>query len=481
MVNSVREIMARLFTVFAALLLFICAKAQQIEISPELALKNERSYFLIGELRNTVMLLRDRESTHALDIYDKSFEPIQSLDLDLADGKARIIDAFGHQGSMYVLFQKKEKKLVSVHVHKYTEYGRLQDSTLIIGIEDLFIPPYFESSRSESGNTIALNAYQGEKKLFVGIFDLDAFKTTYADALILDKNQLKSDGKEVLVAEDGTTFIASLRVQNFPNKKRPILDVVKITPSDQQVLYKEILLNEFLITDIYYVLDEVNMGLQVVGFTGEKTIDRCDHHFWGYIDSDLSSRGFEKKSFDLSLLRSVYGQQKRLRKNLGTLRIRNSVRRSDGGVNVFAEIYRTYSRRPSFPTGASANRVGGLWIDYYLEDILVFGYDKEGKLIWNDVLHKKQFSQDDNAVYSSFFVMKNPSSVRLIYNDEIKQENTVSEYVVSPTGSTERNSLFTTDSQQMQLRFRDGIQVSANELLIPSERQGKISIVRLTY
>ncbi len=473
--------MRLLYSVMALCLFSICAKAQQIEISPELSLKNERSYFLIGELKNTVMLLRDRETEQSLDIYDKSFEPIQSLELNLAEGRTRIIDAFGHQGSLYVVFQKKEKKLVSVHLHKYTEYGQLQDSTLIIGIEDLFLPPFFEASRSEAGNTLALYAYQGDKKLYVGIFDLEEFKTSYADALIFDRKQMQIESMEVLPAENGTTFLASLRQQNFPNKKRPIIDVVRITPADQAVTYKEVMLDEFLITDLYFALDEVNVGLTVVGFTGEKTIERCDHHFWGYIDQNFEVSGFEKKSFDLSLLRSVYGQQKKLRKTLGTLKIRNSVRRSDGGINVFAEIFRSYSRRPSFATGSTGNRIGGLWIDYYLEDILVFGYDKEGKLIWNEVLHKKQFSQDDNAVYSSFFLMKNPSSVRLIYNDEIKQENTVSEYVVSPRGGTERNSLFTTDSQEMQLRFRDGVQVSANEVLIPSERQGKISIVRLSY
>ena len=120
-------------------------------------------------------------------------------------------------------------------------------------------------------------------------------------------------------------------------------------------------------------------------------------------------------------------------------------------------------------------------VDYYIEDILVFDFDKSGDLSWSDVLHKKQFSQDDGAVYSSYFLMKNPSSVRLVYNDDIKQETTVSEYVLSPSGNSERNSLFTTDYQGLQLRFRDGVQVSSNEILVPSERQGKIRVVKLSY
>ena len=84
-------------------------------------------------------------------------------------------------------------------------------------------------------------------------------------------------------------------------------------------------------------------------------------------------------------------------------------------------------------------------------------------------------------MYSSYFLFKTPSSLRFLFNDEVKYENTVSEYVLKGNGQAERNSLLSTENLKLRLRFRDAIQVDANELIIPSERRNRLRLVRLNY
>ena len=96
-------------------------------------------------------------------------------------------------------------------------------------------------------------------------------------------------------------------------------------------------------------------------------------------------------------------------------------------------------------------------------------------------MHKKQYSQDDNAAFSSFFLLKTPTALRLIFNDEIRNENTVSEYVIRGDGNFDRNSVMSTESQNIRLRFRDALQVDANALIIPSERRNRLRLVLLEY
>jgi hypothetical protein len=96
-------------------------------------------------------------------------------------------------------------------------------------------------------------------------------------------------------------------------------------------------------------------------------------------------------------------------------------------------------------------------------------------------MHKKQYSQDDDGIYSSFFVFKTASSLRFLFNDEIKYENTVSEYVLRGNGRFDRNSLMSTENLKLRLRFRDAMQIDANTLLIPSERRNRLKIARLEY
>ena len=69
----------------------------------------------------------------------------------------------------------------------------------------------------------------------------------------------------------------------------------------------------------------------------------------------------------------------------------------------------------------------------------------------------------------------------LLFNDEIKYETTCSEYVLSPAGDFDRNSLLTTDGQNLRLRFRDALQVSAGECLVPSEFRNKLRLVLLRF
>jgi len=85
------------------------------------------------------------------------------------------------------------------------------------------------------------------------------------------------------------------------------------------------------------------------------------------------------------------------------------------------------------------------------------------------------------VVFSSYFLFKTPSRLRIIYNDEIKRNNTVSEYVMDPLGNFERNSLLSTEYQKLKLRFRDAVQTSSNTLLVPSERNFKLSLVKIEY
>ena len=73
------------------------------------------------------------------------------------------------------------------------------------------------------------------------------------------------------------------------------------------------------------------------------------------------------------------------------------------------------------------------------------------------------------------------SSLRFLFNDEIRFENTVSEYVVNGRGEFDRNSLFNTRDLSLRLRFRDGVQTAGNELVLPSEHRNKLRLVRMTY
>ena len=69
--------------------------------------------------------------------------------------------------------------------------------------------------------------------------------------------------------------------------------------------------------------------------------------------------------------------------------------------------------------------------------------------------------------------------MRILFNDEIKNESTVSQYLLLPDGRINRKSVLNTSNTKLNLRITDAIQINETSLIVPSENNGKMSLVRL--
>ncbi|MFK7922960.1 MAG: hypothetical protein AB8H47_13435 [Bacteroidia bacterium] len=84
--------------------------------------------------------------------------------------------------------------------------------------------------------------------------------------------------------------------------------------------------------------------------------------------------------------------------------------KSDGGVILIAESFQTQV--------VSINQDGQFSIRtyYYFGDILITNLDKDGNVNWHKNLEKNQVSAED-AMYSSYKLMRTPNELCFIYND----------------------------------------------------------------
>jgi hypothetical protein len=171
--------------------------------------------------------------------------------------------------------------------------------------------------------------------------------------------------------------------------------------------------------------------------------------------------------------------------NLEFFFVNKLILRKDGGVLIFGENQKTIYRRSVYSGSRrfNVNDPGNYrnLTDYYHENLFILNINPDGTLAWDETLHKKQYSQDDGGYFSSYFVFKTPSRLRVLYNDEIKANSTMSEYVLDPLGHLERNSVLSTEYQNLRLRVKDAIQINNEEILIPSEKSGKINLVKIKF
>jgi len=179
----------------------------------------------------------------------------------------------------------------------------------------------------------------------------------------------------------------------------------------------------------------------------------------------------------------VQGKAKKQTNFLSEIRVKELIPRRDGGVLIVGEKYKRLDGR--LPAGIQQTTQFGSFVqfssDYYFDDIFIVAHHPDGVHHWTNFFYKRQYSKNDSGIYSSYFVMKTPSLLRFLFNDEIIQNTTVSSYNVMPNGVYERKALLNANFQNIRLRFISSKQLSAYEVVVPSEFKGELRLLKILF
>jgi hypothetical protein len=357
------------------------------------------------------------------------------------------------------------------------------DSTTLVDFGVFSTAPQEGIYRSEDESKLLLLITEQQSKVRCLGIDMEKLELTYDMELEPEKFFFNDDFMQAEIANDGTTYFVIER-DNFKSRRKEHKYEVHTIKPNRQFDKFEVPMGDSLTYDIFFRYDNQNGHLTAAGLYTTKNFTRADGYFW--INVDPANPAATQPSFTpfpLTLIRNIEGK-KYNKKNPGIdeLSVRNIVLRKDGGGLIITERNRQLERRSNSSRTQVANNYGiRPLVDYHYDELVVFSVHPNGDPHWSNILHKRQYSQDDGGAYSSYFLMENQRSLRFLFNDEIRFENTVSEYVVNGRGEFDRNSLFHTRDLELRLRFRDGVQVAANEMILPSEHRNKLRLVKVTY
>jgi hypothetical protein len=187
-------------------------------------------------------------------------------------------------------------------------------------------------------------------------------------------------------------------------------------------------LTEYLTNDMRFTFDNLNHRLVAAGLYAEKNRDRANGIFFlSVAPGDTSGKAvlryepFDDKFISVLRQKDVSDDTK----GVEDADVKQLVLRQDGGVIVVVE------RQHEIQRGSAAGR--GFWregmrmvVDFYFDDVFIVALHPDGRAHWKTVLHKKQYSQDDEGTFSSYFLVRGSDKLRVLFNDEIKYENTCS-------------------------------------------------------
>lgn len=459
---------------------FLPLYAQNIAVSEDLTLRNEISYEIIGEIKGQVLLFRNRTIEFEVQGFNKDMKLSWSKLIELDKRNAQVIGIVASKSDFTVLYQFRNRSSTVVKAHRYDAGANLLDSTTVRNLGYLFYTPAFQVIRSEDRTKVLIYYTERQNIIKALAFDLTTQKLLWEKAIMPDDFILGQDIHHQVVDNEGNWHTIIERDNFRAKKKQHYYEVLQYYGEDSLQRQFNIPMKGLLTYDVVFTYDNLNHRLVGVGLYGEKDAERASGYFYLNIDPERHADYLlSYEPFDEEFLSNLLGKSA-ANKGLDETVVREVVLRKDGGALFVAERTKQLLRR------SASNRTfydasGRAIVDYYYDDMFVISIHPTGKTHWRNVLHKKQYSQDDDGVYSSYFLFKTPGSLRFLFNDEIRYENTVSEYVINNLGQSDRKSLLSTQNLELRLRFRDAIQLSANELLVPSERRSRLRLVKMIY
>lgn len=468
---------------FVAVLFFpALLSAQSSAVSEGISIRNDFGYEIIGRLRDRILLFRDKYDEFEVQAFDNQMRVAWSKEMaDLDRRGVQILAVIGGKNDFSVVHRVRRRGYTILRVHKYDPSANLIDSMTVKDYgERVFSPPSLEVLRSEDRNCVVVYNTAERAKLEVTCIRLDKMQVLWDKTVETEADFYESKVEAMTLGNAGDFFLISEHNNRRTKIESHEYHILHINAQGDDV--RRVPLRDFLTSDVDFEYDNRNHCLVGAGLYGDKNRERAKGTFYfravpGDTAQVLRYEAFDDKFMSVLRRKNVEADTK----GIDDAEVSQLVLRNDGGVLLVVE------RQHEVMRGAAAGG-RGFWrdgvravVDFYYDDVLVVALQPDGHVQWKTVLNKKQYSQDDDGTFSSFYIFKRPDGLRFLFNDEIKYDNTCSEYVVSPLGEFDRNGLINTENQGLRLRFRDALQISASECLIPSELRNKLKLVLLRW
>ena len=474
--------MRRCMTLFLWVVIMGHGFSQKVWVSPDIRVKNDFTFDLLAPWPSgNTLLFRDKLYTYEIEAYDDQLNFLWSKSIELEDRKVSIIGIVDVDTLFTIMYSYRKGDQTIIKAKSYTENVQLVREKVIFKSKEDIPKTAFRFTTSEDRKRVLIFYTRYATLLNLLIYDLDNLERISPIAIEMKSRNWKEQLEGIAISNSGVVFI--VRDVSFTRENRGKLSILlHVIYEYGGVITKQIQPGDYYANDFHFAYDNINEKLILAGVFNTKSSDRNVGYWMFGIDKDLEASDFSELWFNKETLHEVNGKTKNNTKGIKDLFITELLLRQDGGVVIVGEVQKEYSRRPDLDPRIDHSLIGvRRWVDYYFEDMILMSVHPNGVFHWSSVLHKRQYSQDDEALYSSFYILKNPALLRIIFNDEIKNSNTISEYIVTSRGLLERNSLFNTANLKLQLRIQDAIQVGVGTILIPSQSNNLLNIVKMIF
>ncbi len=455
--------------------------AQTVTISEEINIREGDSYEIIGKFDERVYLALDRSDQTEILVFDEKMNLKNTQAMEFEKKYHTVLGVVPNTEDFSIIYRYKKKLETFIKIRKYNPKLKMVDSSTVKIHKQWELSPDYDFILSRDKKTFILYHFPKHDELEALAFDTKKMKVLWNKKIALGDLSANRDLFQTVISNRGELFLVFLKDNFRLSRKKSRFIVLQVNGMEEN--FHAIPLKEQLIFDAFFDYDDINKQLVGGGLFDDKKIERAKGYFYLSIPSNnVNNYNLVFHNFDKEFVAAVKGKVSGEKETFNEALVNNITFRKDGGIILTVERHKVFtnSRNLNDSYSPRISPYAG-YTDYYYDDLVVLSIHPDGNLHWSEILYKRQFSQNDGAIYSSYFILKNKSNLRYLYNDDIKKENSVSEYIITSEGKQERKNIMNTEQKKIQLRFKDALQVASDQVIVPSERRRFLQLVKITY
>jgi len=470
------------------LLLSIFSIAQPVvQISNASKLPAKTNKFKVIGKNNDGIVLRLYGTEDVIDIFDNDMKLITSKTIEFKNQNGLLQYVMLNKTGAVIFYLQQDRKYSVLYAQpvnsKFMEIGKPIMIDSILDRKDLVASNLrFKPSVDQSSLMIYYPFFSNGKVDVIKFMCLDrGLKILYNKIIPAGRDERELENSKSVIDNNGNAFLILKPETRNKGSEYHVLHM----SSDGEFSNYTITTEKEIFGEPWFEVDNKNGNLVMTGLYDAKERNEDVANGFVYSSFDPANGTLIKvryTSFPKEFIAELTGRENVINQSLYTFSIRKTILRNDGGALIVAESFIKDTRETpvgvSIQPGFSSYRTSEI---FQFNDIIAFSVNSSGTMEWSSVMRKKQASEDDNGIYSSFLIMNEKDRLRFIYLDDISSSGVLNEYTLTSVGKTNRETILNQEEKDMMLLPKMGKQISPNEVIIPSYKNGALQLAKITF
>ncbi len=515
--NSGKLILMKILLIAFCFFAIPSADAQRIYYSEiERDDYRQMNFEIIGKVGGNINVYKNYKSRNDISVYFNDMKLKNKVNLEFMPDKVINVDFVAYADYYFMVYQHQRRNVMYCTMVKMNGEGKMVTDPLVIDTSHL-------SSMNEN-KVYSLIASDDKQKIMVFKVNRQNDKSSILTTLLynssfepLHKSVITTRGAsardemftDFILDNDGDLIYGrSLRTGNRENISKFDLAIKRATEDSLQI-------NNFPLVDksldeVKIKADNFNKNVIITSFYFKQkkgNIEGLYSVVWDKFGrSKISETSFP---FTDTLRLDARSENTSLKLAFNDYFIKQIIPTRDGGFAVLSEMYYTTSRstgwnRWDYLYGYNSfmpmdfyyspyNSMGynrgwdpynrwnsGSSVRHFAENIMIFFFNKEGKLMWSNTVRKTQF--DDNTdMFISYQIFNTGSAVRFLFNQLERRERMLSSVTANAGGEVNREPTLRNLDKGYDFMPRFGKQVGLKELVVPCMYKNYICFAKLDF